>query len=384
MLLISIDGLSPDSLFRQGPDIPVLRGLMRQGSYAERVINVNPTVTNPNHTSLITGVSPAVHGIVNNRPFAATAELPPSFRAFAAIKAQTLWGAAKAKGLRTASLYWPVTKDASPIDINIDTGDSHDDEQITRDAIEIITMHRPHLLTVHYVTYDAAQHANGPGTPEAFAALRRIDSDIGRIVARFRAVHRNGVIAIVSDHGFDRTTRAVNLNAAFADAGFIRFTDESRNVVQSWRAFAWYVGASAMVVLNDPADSGLEADVATFLTTLARRADSGIAAIHGPKDIAAAGLSPQARFVIALKPGYRMGNAMHGAYSVPYSGGSHGAYATAAIRRDMHASLILVGEGIAANRNLGTIDIWQIAPTLAGLLNVPLPAAPLKALKLPD
>ncbi len=40
---------------------------MREGAYAEGVIGVLPTVTWPNHMTLITGVPPAVHGIYDNR-----------------------------------------------------------------------------------------------------------------------------------------------------------------------------------------------------------------------------------------------------------------------------------------------------------------------------
>lgn len=385
ILFISIDGLSPDSLFGPegaGPDIPVLRGLLREGSYADRVVNVNPTVTNPNHTTLITGVSPRVHGIFNNRPFAPTAKLPASFSQYSEIKVPTLWSAARDAGLRTASIYWPVTRGAAPIDININSGDSRDDEQITRDALRIITEYRPHVLTVHYVSYDSAQHAHGPGSAEAGAVLERIDREIGKLVAAHRAQNARAVTAIASDHGFDRTMREVNLNIPLADAGFISFTDETRSEVKSWRAFAWYVGGSAMVVLRNPDDAALEAEIAGFLAALAHRPDAGIANIIGPAELGDSGLSDQARFVIALKPGYRMGNAMKGAFSRVYSGGSHGAFTSATTRQDMHSSLILVGEGIAANKSLGTIDMRQIAPTLAGLLGVTLATAPFEALML--
>lgn len=378
VLLVSIDGFSPDSLLGPEKDrlnLPVLRGLLREGSHAERVVNVNPTVTNPNHTTLVTGVSPVEHGVFNNRPFAATASLPESYSRYEAIKVPTLWSAAKEAGLRTASLYWPVTRGAAPIDINISSGDSGDDEQITLDAVRIITEYQPHLLTVHYVSHDKEQHAHGPGSAEGRAALERIDREIGKLVAAHRAQSPQGVIAIVSDHGFDRTTREVNLNVAFADAGLIRFTDETRSEVTFWRAFAWYVGGSAMVVLQDPGNRALEAEVATFLRRLARRPDAGIAAILSPEDLRNSGLSDRARFVIALKPGYRMGNVMQGAFSQAYAGGSHGAYSSLETRRDMHSALILVGEGIAANKSLGTIDMRQIAPTLAVFLNVRLAAA---------
>ncbi len=68
IVLISIDGLMPSSYVKSGPaKIPTMRGMVREGAYAEGVVGVLPSVTYPSHTSLITGVPPAVHGILDNR-----------------------------------------------------------------------------------------------------------------------------------------------------------------------------------------------------------------------------------------------------------------------------------------------------------------------------
>ena len=72
MLLISIDGLRPGDLTeaeQRGLKIPNLRRFLVEGSYAQGVIGVLPTVTYPSHTTLLTGASPARHGIVGNNTF---------------------------------------------------------------------------------------------------------------------------------------------------------------------------------------------------------------------------------------------------------------------------------------------------------------------------
>ena len=72
LLVISIDGLHPSYVIeadRRGVDIPVRASFVRDGAYASGVIGVLPTVTFPSHTTLVTGVSPAEHGIVANTPF---------------------------------------------------------------------------------------------------------------------------------------------------------------------------------------------------------------------------------------------------------------------------------------------------------------------------
>ena len=80
VVLISIDGMRPASYTSAGPaKLPTLRALMARGAHARGVIGVLPTVTYPSHTTMITGVPPSVHGIVNN------AVLDPESRAAGAL-----------------------------------------------------------------------------------------------------------------------------------------------------------------------------------------------------------------------------------------------------------------------------------------------------------
>jgi len=72
VVLLSIDGLKPDYVLdadRHGLKVPNLRRLVAEGAAATGVQGVTPTVTYPSHTTLVTGVSPAIHGILNNSPF---------------------------------------------------------------------------------------------------------------------------------------------------------------------------------------------------------------------------------------------------------------------------------------------------------------------------
>lgn len=379
VLLVSIDGLRPDAVLeaeKHGLKIPVLRSFLTEGSYAERVINVNPTVTNPNHATLVTGVLPAEHGIYNNRPFAPTAKLPKSYSIYSQIKAQTLWRAARDAGLKTGSIFWPITKQATDIDFNLIEGDDEDDRKIADDAIALIEQKRPDLLTVHFVRLDHQQHEYGLFSPEGNAALERIDTELGRVIAAQRRIYPDAVVAIVSDHGFDTVTSQVNLNAAFAEAGFIKLKGKGEGAeVTSWKAFVWYVGGSAMVVLQDRKDQKLRERVGDYLAKLADDPANGIERIYARGDYANRGLPPAAEFVVAFKPGYRMGNAMSGPLVKASKGGAHGAFSTKAVRLDMHSSFFITGPGVEAGRNLGVIDMRQIAPTLAGELKVSLPAA---------
>ena len=75
-----------------------------------RVTGVTPTVTYPSHTTLVTGVAPAVHGILNNTPFDPLGENAGGWYWYADdIKVPTLWDVAGDAGLVTANVDWPVT-----------------------------------------------------------------------------------------------------------------------------------------------------------------------------------------------------------------------------------------------------------------------------------
>ena len=68
VVLITIDGLRPEFYLEEKWGMPNLRYMMQQGVAAKSVIPVYPSVTYPNHTSLITGVVPARHGVYHNGP----------------------------------------------------------------------------------------------------------------------------------------------------------------------------------------------------------------------------------------------------------------------------------------------------------------------------
>ena len=72
VVLLSIDGLRPDYITdapRHGLKVPNLRRVMEEGVWARSVTGVLPTVTYPSHSTLLTGVAPALHGIISNQTF---------------------------------------------------------------------------------------------------------------------------------------------------------------------------------------------------------------------------------------------------------------------------------------------------------------------------
>src|ERR1700742_2136749 len=113
LVVISVDGLRPDYVTQadaHGAKIPNLRRFLKEGTYAEGVQGVVPTVTYPSHTTLMTGVWPAKHGIYANTTFDPLQKNFQGWYWYAEdIRVPTLWEAAAKAGRTTASIQWPVT-----------------------------------------------------------------------------------------------------------------------------------------------------------------------------------------------------------------------------------------------------------------------------------
>jgi hypothetical protein len=119
ILLISIDGMRPDSVTRadeHGLKIPNLRRFVAEGTYAEGVTGVTPTITYPSHTTLITGVWPVQHGILGNVRFDPLLENMGGWYWYATdIRVPTLWSAADDAGMVVASENWPASVGAKGV-----------------------------------------------------------------------------------------------------------------------------------------------------------------------------------------------------------------------------------------------------------------------------
>lgn len=413
VLMISVDGLRPGDVLeadKRGLQIPTLRKLAAQGATASGVRNALPTVTYPNHTTLITGVWPARHGIPNNPVFDPLQQNMGGWYWYAHdIKVKTLWDAVHEKGGTVASLSWPVSVGAGAIDFNVpeywrapvlhdediklvralatpglvtqleksaglplieaDGETVEEDVGRTRFAAAVIALKHPQLTTVHLRGLDHVEHGFGPGSPEANAALETLDAAIGALVAKARKAEPDLVVAIVSDHGFAPVEKDVNLIAPFVQAGLI--TLDAKQKVSSWQAEPWG-GASAAVVLAHPEDDALKAKVSALLAGLAAKPELGIAQIADAGEIARMGGTPMASFWVDFKPGYTMGtDPAKPAVSPGSVKGTHGYFPT---HPEMRATFILSGPGIT-KQALGEIDMRDVAPTLAKVMKVSLPQA---------
>jgi predicted AlkP superfamily pyrophosphatase or phosphodiesterase len=424
VLMISIDGLKPEYVTQadqRGLKIPTLRGLMADGAYADGVAGVWPTNTYPSHTTLVTGVTPAVHGIYNNPEFDPKRKFAESWFWYARqIRVPTLWQAAHHAGLATASIGWPATVGSTDVDFlipeywrifrpteDLNPSDRYliaaltrpegmleqmqqslgpylmgndvsleADESKTRFAIDILVKRKPRFMTLHLGSLDYQEHEHGPFSAAANQDLEGIDGMLGRLIAASRSSDPEAIIVVVSDHGFVELTHRVNLGIPFVQAGLIEASIDPATQaasVNSWTAEPWMASGMAAVMLRDPGDRHVLTQVRELLGRISREPAWGIDEILDAEAMQKRGGFPGASFVISMKPGYYTGGNLSGDAVTGFAG--HGGHGFAPHHPDMRAALFIAGRGIARHRDLGQIDMRQVAPTVAALLGVKLTSA---------
>ncbi|HET9395810.1 MAG TPA: alkaline phosphatase family protein, partial [Nitrospiraceae bacterium] len=256
--------------------------------------------------------------------------------------------------------------------------DTLDSDRIrTRFALALMEQHKPGFMAVHLIALDGKQHAEGPWVSSAYGTLEALDEMIGELSAAARHANPDSVIAIVSDHGFIATHTAVNLRKSFVDAGLIQLhrptPAHSAATIASWDAQLWSGAGVAAVVVRDSNDAKLRRKVSKLLAELKSDSANGISRVLEQETIERDGAFPGAHWLVEFAPGFYLGSALEGELRTPAtSKGTHGYLPD---RPEMHAAFFIRGAGVAAGKNLGIVDMRQIAPTLAQILGVQLSAA---------
>jgi predicted AlkP superfamily pyrophosphatase or phosphodiesterase len=417
VLLISVDGMQPGDVLAAGPQapkLPTLRAMMAKGAFARSVKNVNPTVTMPNHFSLITGFAPTQHGVYGNLVFDPLRPNTNRYFWYAKdFKVPNLWDVVKSQGGSVASLNWPGSVGADAIDHNIPAYwrdfDDQDlkliaalstprlvkeletatdatlaqfieqspqaDRVIGQFAAHIIRTRRPAFFTVHFTALDHARHVYGIDSAQARAALENTDTVIADLVAEGRKAMPDLVVAVVSDHGFAPVHHDVNVLKAFADAGLIEFN--SAGQVTDWLAQPWGY-ASASVFIKRPDDLELRRRVSALLEWLSTDPSYHLRKVVEVTPKSSAQTEPTPIFYFDFEPGFQMGQSV----SAPLLSASQ-YKATHGYMNDlpaMNSAFFMDGPSVPPARDLGQIDMLDIAPTLAQSLGVKLHGTPGKPL----
>jgi predicted AlkP superfamily pyrophosphatase or phosphodiesterase len=212
VVVVSIDGLRPDAIEASGAE--TLQRLMREGAYSLQAQTINPSKTLPSHTSMLTGVSPAKHGITWNEDRVeetGRVGVPTVFDLAdsAGLKTAAFFGKAKFRHLiGTEALdYWAT----APRGMEILYA-----PRMVEDVKRFLKYRRPQLLFIHLPDPDLAGHSAGWMSLPYRLAVRRADAAVREIweIGQKR-FGKDFVLIVTADHGgHDRThgtTAAVDM-----------------------------------------------------------------------------------------------------------------------------------------------------------------------------
>lgn len=241
------------------------------------------------------------------------------------------------------------------------------DERRAAYAAALLERKKPGLLLVYLGSLDEIEHAHGPDTPETYAALEALDALVGRLQdAAERQAPGRATLAVVSDHGFLPVRQAISINAVLREAGLIQL--DERGAVKNWQAIAWVAGGSAGIRLRQPNGAGIQHHVNALVDRLALQPEMGIERILRGHELRASGGFPDTLCVLGLRSGFSFHETAEGPVSLPAKGrGGHGFLPDVSA---MDSSLFLTGPGVKSGRNLGRIDMCDIAPILAACLGL--------------
>jgi predicted AlkP superfamily pyrophosphatase or phosphodiesterase len=424
VVMISIDGLAGFYLDDPKADMPTIRKLAAEGASADKgMLAVAPSVTWPNHTTLVTGVPPALHGVVGNNYFdRATAKRvilisDPVYDKDQIVKVPTIYHVAHDAGMKTAPVRWPASRNAKTLDWatpdiktqellakystpalieqckragcwldGIDLTDLRKVDTIVTPMFKLILRDdRPRLALLHLTDVDHTQHAKGPRSPEAYEAVKTADAQVGEIWEEIQKDYPGkATLFIVSDHGFSPIKRLILPNVILRQAGLIKtsvttVTGGVVQVVPQGGCAMLYITGKHTSEEREEIESKIRhafqniAGVANVVDT-AHLKDYGVA---DPKD------DPHAPdMLLFAEMGHSFGDTAAGDLPFqekPERSGTHGHDPHLP---DLHATFVACGVGVDKGIKLGEISNTQVAPTIAALLRLELPEATGKRLTL--
>ena len=217
VVLVSLDGFRWDYAKRDGATH--LLALGRKGVWApEGMLPSYPSLTFPNHFTIVTGLYPEHHGLVANSFYDETKQTRYGIGDAKAVRDGSwysgvpLWSLAESQGMRTACLFWPGSEAEiagrrptwfARFDSKTEATDAVQQAR-TDNAVALLRMpvaNRPHFITIYYNEPDHEGHEFGPDAPQTKAAVLKVDSLVGKLKAALDSTGLPIDLVVISDHG---------------------------------------------------------------------------------------------------------------------------------------------------------------------------------------
>ena len=394
VVLISLDALS-DTEFDRLKKQDNFGRFIKDGAYSKNSLSVYPTQTYTVHTSVITGNYPDKHGVYNNQylqPFV-KGENKEWFWYRHQVKTNTLYDAIRQNGKKACSILWPVTAKAK-IRYNIPEmmainnenqavkvlrnssmffavrnelkygkvrkGISQPwlDEFAKRCTVDAIKRHSPDLVMVHLVAMDAAKHHYGVESQMVDKTIKVLDRMIGEIM---EACGDEYTIVIFSDHGQFTIEKDVHINAFLQQHGLLSFKNKT------YDAYVECMGGSGAMRAKD------EKSLQKAIELIDENKDMlGIEEIYKRDMLDKLHVGKDIECMVEAKTGYHLkeGYSDKIIRDLKEENRVHATHGYSPMKDDYRCVFFAMGEGIEHGKEIGEMEVVDIAPTIARIMGI--------------
>ena len=339
LIIISFDAVSSHDIEKL-KELDNFKYLIDNGSLITNVESVYPTLTYPAHATIMTGMYPKNHGIINNTLNKFSDVNPNWYWYRKYIKTNTLYDLASEKGLTTAALLWPVTGRSKinynlteifapkpwqnqivmsalsgsvkyQLDLNKRFG--HLRNGLSQPALDnfvhesvkyTISKYKPNLLLIHYTDVDTNRHNHGYDSKEANDALLRHNERLGEIIKTLKenSIFEDSTIVALGDHSALDGEYLIRLNSLFRENGLLKVND--KGIIKSYKAVAKTCDGSSYIYLKDKNDTETYNKVHDILEKLIDNPNSPIEFILNSKEAEDFGADPNCTFMVEANLNY--------------------------------------------------------------------------------
>jgi predicted AlkP superfamily pyrophosphatase or phosphodiesterase len=405
LVVISYDAFSEDN-WEMASGLPNLSKLIKNGAFSTKLKSVYPSLTYVAHTTMVTGVYPDKHGIFHNNPFQPfVREKEQRWYWYKKdIKVPTIYDAVKEHGMKTAGILWPVTGKASitynipeirainnenqALKILINGSPIYSmgmemkfgrfrrgieqpylDDFTTMCAVDTIKRKKPNLLMVHLIDLDDAKHAYGTDSEEVNRAIISMDKRLGDIrkAVEEAGITQDTIFLVIGDHGQINVRYKIRLNNLLKEKGLIY----EENGELKWRAYVQSAGGAAYLHIRQDDE---EAEMlATAVLKKAMKDDGyGIESIYTGRELEDFHMDPSVSYMLEAKRGYYFEDSLEHPYilDLEEQGLTHATHGYSPDKADYKCILIISGDNIKKEYQLGDVEMVDIAPTMAKILGI--------------
>ncbi|MCR5278428.1 MAG: ectonucleotide pyrophosphatase/phosphodiesterase [Lachnospiraceae bacterium] len=401
--------------------LPNFSRIVREGFFCDHVYSVYPSLTYPAHTSIVTGRVPNRHGIVNNTLFQPRRDNPDWMYKRKYIQGTTLYDLAHKKGLKTATLLWPVTGGAK-VDYNIPEimvtrklqnqvisclangtpgyllklnskfGKMRDginqpalDDFLMASTEYTIRNYNPDLLMVHFTDVDTTRHNFGPEGPKVTEALKRHDKRLGDILKWLEETGdmKETSFIVLGDHCQIGADRIVYLNKLLKDKGFLT---EKNGKITDYRAITKSCDGSSYLYINEnyAGDEDFLESLTDLLNEIKSDPELGVEEIYTSEEAAEMGADENCFAMIEAKPGFYFLNETEKLTESVNETSNHKMLSIHGCSPEKEENITFFagfGAGIKKGARVDSMHLWDEGPTIAKLMGLYIPDADGRVIK---